>query len=90
MAKEGSGVYCALTVCLDSLNNEGYVDVFQTVRSLREQRPYILYSKVWYSDIVSAIVIPLSIWPTSHRNCTSLYIFALWSFYNLTKTVKAT
>ena len=46
MTNEGSGVYCALTICLDSLNNEGYVDVFQTVRSLREQRPYILYSKV--------------------------------------------
>ena len=46
MTKEGSGVYCALAICLDSLNNEGYADVFQVVRSLREQRPYILYSKV--------------------------------------------
>lgn len=46
MSKEASGVYCTLAVCLDTLNNEGYVDVFQTVRTLREQRPYILYSKV--------------------------------------------
>jgi len=45
-------VYCALSMCLDSLNSENYVDVFQTVRALREQRPYILYSKVCYNDVM--------------------------------------
>jgi len=46
MSNEGSGVYCALAMCLESLSSEGYVDVFQTVRTLRDQRPYIMYSKV--------------------------------------------
>ena len=61
MSNEGSGMYCALAICLDSLNNEGYADVFQTVRSLREQRPYILYSKVWLIHNIVARYVSLLI-----------------------------
>ncbi|XP_078490769.1 receptor-type tyrosine-protein phosphatase epsilon [Ciona intestinalis] len=40
-----TGVYCCLTILIEELEKDGTVDVFQTVRHLREQRPHIIQNQ---------------------------------------------
>ena len=41
-----TGVFCALSILIDRLKSEAVVDVFQTVKQLREQRPAMVQTKV--------------------------------------------
>ena len=41
-----TGVFCALSVLIDRLKSEAVVDVFQTVKQLRAQRPAMVQTKV--------------------------------------------
>ena len=41
-----TGVFCALSVLIERLKSEGVVDVFQTVKQLRAQRPAMVQTKV--------------------------------------------
>ena len=40
------GMYCAISISVAQLQQEGWVDVFHTVREIRRQRPSALVSKV--------------------------------------------
>ena len=42
-----TGVFCALSVLIERLKSEGVVDVFQTVKQLRSQRPAMVQTKVY-------------------------------------------
>ena len=37
-----TGVFCALSIVLERMRSEGVVDLLQTVRQLREQRPQMV------------------------------------------------
>ena len=41
-----TGVFCALSNLIERLKSEGVVDVFQTVKQLRSQRPAMVQTKV--------------------------------------------
>ena len=41
-----TGVFCALSVLIERLKSEAVVDVFQTVKQLRAQRPAMVQTKV--------------------------------------------
>ena len=41
-----TGVFCALSILIERLKSEGVVDVFQTVKQLRAQRPAMVQTKV--------------------------------------------
>jgi len=41
-----TGVFIALSIVLDRIQNEGLIDLFQTIRILRTQRPAMLQSEV--------------------------------------------
>ena len=41
-----TGVFCALSILIEQLKSEGVVDVFQTVKQLRAQRPAMVQTKV--------------------------------------------
>ena len=43
------GVFCCLSILLDQIRNDGLVDVFQTVRHLREQRPHLIQTQEQYN-----------------------------------------
>lgn len=43
------GVFCALSILLIQLQHVGWVDVFQTVRELRRQRPALITRQVCLS-----------------------------------------
>jgi len=43
------GVFCCLSILLDQIRNDGLVDVFQTVRHLREQRPHLIQTQDQYN-----------------------------------------
>ncbi|XP_053326273.1 receptor-type tyrosine-protein phosphatase C [Spea bombifrons] len=54
-----TGTFCALWNLLESANVEGVIDVFQTVKSMRKQRPGIVSSFVHYEflyDILASTV----------------------------------
>jgi len=42
-----TGVFIALSIALERMRFEGVVDMFQTVRLLRTQRPAMVQSEVW-------------------------------------------
>jgi netrin-G3 ligand len=50
-----TGVFCALSILTKRLKLEGCVDVFQTVRSLRSQRPYMIESQKQYTFIYKTL-----------------------------------
>ena len=41
-----AGVYCAASICLDKLNNEGEVDVFNATRTVMHNRPQLVENLV--------------------------------------------
>ena len=41
-----TGVFCALSILIERLKSEGVVDVFQTIKLLRSQRPAMVQTKV--------------------------------------------
>ena len=47
-----TGVFCALSILIERLKSEGVVDVFQTVKQLRAQRPAMVQTKVSTSIVV--------------------------------------
>ena len=50
-----TGVFCALSVIIERLKAEGVVDVFQTVKRLRSQRPAMVQTKDQYEFIYKAL-----------------------------------
>ncbi|PFX20582.1 Receptor-type tyrosine-protein phosphatase delta [Stylophora pistillata] len=50
-----TGVFCALSILIERLKNEGVVDVFQTVKQLRAKRPAMVQTKDQYEFIYSAL-----------------------------------
>ena len=40
-------MFCALSILIGQLKSEGVVDVFQTVKQLRVERPAMVQTKVW-------------------------------------------
>ncbi|XP_068728189.1 receptor-type tyrosine-protein phosphatase epsilon-like [Montipora capricornis] len=50
-----TGVFCALSNLIERLKSEGVVDVFQTVKQLRSQRPAMVQTKEQYEFIYSAL-----------------------------------
>ncbi|KAJ7369444.1 hypothetical protein OS493_038944 [Desmophyllum pertusum] len=50
-----TGVFCALSILIERLKSEGVVDVFQTVKQLRSQRPAMVQTKDQYEFIYSAL-----------------------------------
>nr|XP_058941236.1 receptor-type tyrosine-protein phosphatase delta-like [Pocillopora verrucosa] len=50
-----TGVFCALSILIERLKSEGVVDVFQTVKQLRAQRPAMVQTKDQYEFIYSAL-----------------------------------
>jgi len=42
-----TGVFIALSIVLERMRFEGVVDMFQTVRLLRTQRPAMVQTEVW-------------------------------------------
>jgi len=44
-----TGVFIALSIALERMRFEGVVDMFQTVRLLRTQRPGMVQTEVWLS-----------------------------------------
>ena len=49
-----TGVFIALCNMIERVRMEGVVDVFQTVRDLRAQRPAMVQTKVW-SHVFSSV-----------------------------------
>ena len=45
-------MFCALSILIERLKSEGVVDVFQTVKQLRAQRPAMVQTKVSTSIVV--------------------------------------
>lgn len=43
-----TGVFCALSIVLERMRSEGVVDLFQTVKLLRTQRPNMIQNKEQY------------------------------------------
>ena len=41
-----TGVFCALSILIERLKSEGVVDVFQTIKVLRTQRPAMVQTQV--------------------------------------------
>ena len=41
-----TGVFCALCIVLERMRSEGVVDLFQTVKLLRTQRPNMIQNQV--------------------------------------------
>lgn len=50
-----TGVFCALSILIERLKSEGVVDVFQTVKQLRAQRPAMVQTKDQYEFVYSAL-----------------------------------
>ena len=50
-----TGVFCALSVLIDRLKSEAVVDVFQTVKQLRAQRPAMVQTKVSTSALTESV-----------------------------------
>ena len=50
------GVFCALSILLMQLQTVGWVDVFQTVRELRRQRPSLITRQEHYSFIYHCLL----------------------------------
>ena len=50
-----TGVFCSLSVLIERLKAEGVVDVFQTVKRLRSQRPAMVQTKDQYKFIYKAL-----------------------------------
>lgn len=46
-----TGVFCALSIVLERMRSEGVVDLFQTVKLLRTQRPNMIQNKVCMEDL---------------------------------------
>ncbi|XP_006819820.1 receptor-type tyrosine-protein phosphatase alpha [Saccoglossus kowalevskii] len=51
-----SGAFCALNTVIERIKTEGIVDVFQTYKSLREQRPQIVQSVDQYNFVYKAVI----------------------------------
>jgi len=43
-----TGVFIALSIVLERLRNEGFIDLFETVRTLRTQRPGMVQTEDQY------------------------------------------
>ena len=48
-----TGVFITLSCVLERMQYEGVVDVFQTVRTLRTQRPAMVQTEVWIKSFHS-------------------------------------
>lgn len=46
-----TGTFCALSTVLERVKAEGILDVFQTVKSLRLQRPHMVQTLVCYTSV---------------------------------------
>ena len=87
-----TGTYIAICLLIDRLKTEGVVDVFQTVRALRLQRPGMVRSTVSHSNVVctcytwNALAVHLQAW-TCMYVCTNrtVQISNLWHNYFTTK-----
>ncbi|XP_072020551.1 receptor-type tyrosine-protein phosphatase alpha-like isoform X2 [Amphiura filiformis] len=51
-----TGVFCALSILLARIQAEGVVDVFQTVRTLRQQRPHMVQDPTQYQFCYKAVL----------------------------------
>lgn len=51
-----TGAFLALCICLDRMKVENVVDVFQTVRTMRSQRPYMVNTPALYEFIFTCLV----------------------------------
>ena len=56
-----TGVFCALSVLIERLKSEAVVDVFQTVKQLRAQRPAMVQTKVRSVSSLTELIFPDSI-----------------------------
>ena len=54
-----TGVFITLSIVLERMRYEGVVDLFQTVKTLRTQRPAMVQTEVW-TNILYCCCLPLS------------------------------
>lgn len=55
-----TGVFITLSIVLERMRYEGAVDIFQTVKMLRTQRPAMVQTEVKYSHIKIKIMVVLT------------------------------
>ena len=61
-----TGVFCALCIVLERMRSEGVVDLFQTVKLLRTQRPNMIQNQV---RTCAMKIASLSAWPKALNLC---------------------
>ena len=44
-----TGVFITLSIVLERMRYEGLIDLFQTVKTLRTQRPFMVQTEVWHT-----------------------------------------
>ena len=85
-----TGTFITIANLLDCLKSEGVVDVFQTVRTLRLQRPYMVRTVVsgyqsdsqWVAILSSHCFLSISLHPPTHRNSTVSVTPLYWSTWS--------
>lgn len=65
-----TGVFCALCIVLERMRCEGVVDLFQTVKLLRTQRPNMIQNQVGISQ--SLFVLPVRFTEGKHLEETTV------------------
>lgn len=66
-----TGVFITLSTVLERMQYEGVVDVFQTVRTLRTQRPAMVQTEVRAVDLFKDK--QKNVFPASHNLCEFIY-----------------
>ena len=52
-----TGVFCALCIVLERMRSEGVVDLFQTVKLLRRQRPNMIQNQVRVRRKIASLLV---------------------------------
>ena len=84
-----SGTICAIMFCIERLKLEGVVDVFQTVRLMRTQRPHAIRDAVsFHANILLGIVNTKCSPPRGISLPKTSYTFGKKSFCFQEKSIK--
>ena len=83
-------VVCVCVLCVHCLKSEGVVDVFQTARTLRLQRPNMVRTVVsgrqsdspWVAIPLSHCFLSISFHPPTHRSSTVTVTPRYWSIWS--------
>ncbi|VDM94016.1 unnamed protein product, partial [Onchocerca ochengi] len=51
-----TGLYCCVSLLLERLKAENRIDIFQTVRSLQQKRPFVFTSFEQYAFCYKAVI----------------------------------